>query len=363
MAYATCKLETEGTVIREGDGGIVLTERYQVDNITTDADYIFFNANNNPMVPLEFAKGLPDRDGRDTIPQRGDQKLTTLRVVDGSSTIVYLYCIDKRAMHYSKSKNSAFVDVTYVELGIRINSTGAIADAADNDVYLWLAGAQVNGTTIATNTSFQWGTVGDGYANQASGYGYGKPMQVYYKPATPLYDFEADGSLATNIASGIVRSQYVQMPSLESMSTIGYRTREIARLAGPETLRSIQAKQKYFNGSTNVSEIWGYPAYSLRLRVMTGEFDSFRSLQIVSPDDSTKRLRVWETLYQMEYRQRGWKEIATIKDPYTNYQYPDIDNPGTGIGSGLNHGNGWMAAVPLVPRAFSELGLPDLREL
>lgn len=368
--YARCKEIVEAHRITHGEAGFTATVQFRVDGILGDTDFIAtpgLSGTSGELGPLDFAMNLPkgNKGGRIDVPSRGDTRSTLVYVFnDGTTsynTFVTMFCSSKEGRHPGDGKSSAIVTCQFQEIGLPVNSAGIINGSGNT--FKWLVGAHLNGSTTNINTNFGWKQVGT-----TSAYTHGKLLQVYYKRGVANYDYTVDSDLIAetpNYLGKAVLSQYANVPSLESMSSIQIHMREIVDTSNSNVnLRTPAAKQAYYNGCMNKTEIWGRPAGTLRMRVMTGEVDVLRSIEIVNPNYTGGiRTKLWDTFYLFEYRARGWKELATLKIPQTGFEPPDIDDPATGIQAGKDHGNGWGLFAPLREVEFSELGLPDVRAL
>ena len=367
--YAHSKIVLDEAQEISGEAGIQFKTKFRIDGILTDTDFLAATG----CETLAFAMNLPSNHTRGgdgvTIPQRGDTKSLVTSLTVGSAGVTTglttIYCINKKAMHVPgnpPAPGSVYVTCEYGELGLpQPDGTG--------NTYMWLVGASINGSTVATKTNFGWKLT-----DTLGTYTHGNLIQVYYKSGGAGTDYTSypggATALAADVASGIVLSQYVNFPSLETISNIQWNMREIVHpSASNANMRSLMAKIAYFNGSVNNATYMGFPANTLRLRVMVGSFDVYRNIPIYNPDSGIigtwipTKTTLWDTSYYMEHRLRGWKEVATLKEPWTGFEFPDTENPADGIALGKTNGNGWVQALPLIPRDFSILNLPDIRQL
>jgi hypothetical protein len=289
MAFATCKLLTQGTTLTQGEDGYVYEFLYRIEGIDEDDDFISLSPG---ISYLDFALNLPDRGGREAIGQRGDIDTfyTTINPVDLTKSATTQLClVSKTGRHPTSARGIVEVKTRWTELGIPVDKDGDfVTPGSDRVIAAWFVGAAVNGTTVATQTSFQWVKETDG-----PNYGLYTPhhlLQVYYKAATANYDHTTDTNLAPNIAAGIVKTQYARMPSLEGLTTLQFRMREFqfsnVSEDDPNPPIGIPAKMAAYNGTMNETEIWGYPPFTLRLRTTVAEVDALRSVRINNPGDS-----------------------------------------------------------------------------
>jgi hypothetical protein len=356
--YAPCKLLTEASSLSIGEVGYTLHQRFRIDNISTDTDFIAMAASAGQ---LEFALNLPVQMGRAAIPARGDRLVVvTGPGLDDTSN---LFCTGKSARHPTISKDSVEVDIVAQELGVGVDIEGQINGTSST--YMWLVGGSFSGSTVSTRTSIGPGTVG-------TASGFGQLFQVFYRPGTPGFDYQnytATTHTHTDLASGIINGEviadYAEVPSLEPLDTIIYRMRMIFDPTDSDPFKSLQDLMRYYDGAMNSVPIWGCAPYTLRLRMTAGEFDALKSLRLELPGGGGTRAILYDVNLFFEYRARGWKEIGLLTIPATGRAPPDVDSPITDLlsASPKGHGNGWGQFATLVARDFSGLGLPDLRML
>lgn len=371
MAYATNKILAESVRVTEGENGIGVKQTYRVDGISTDADFLTLRGIDPNLNQLVFARNLPNLFGRTSMPRRGDQVTFAIGfVVSGSSSTIQtipVFCTNLEAHHppgQPVGTSNALVEATFAEIGKPVDSTGVLNGT--NSTFLWINGLHINGSATNVMSNFGWGT------NTDSTFTYGKTFQVYYRPSNdpngvldPNAYVGAYANLAEAVRKGEVRAQYARIPALESLFSLQVNGRQIPNNGHSNTeLRTILGIKKWFNGSTNSASIWGFDAYQLRLRVTVGALDLNRSLPIANSTFGIgARTALWDISYLFEYRQRGWKEVALFRDPRTGFAPPDAEVPSTEIKAGRSIGNGWTQMQPLIPRAFVDLGFPDLRTL
>jgi hypothetical protein len=377
--YASCKVVTDEMTLIQGDAGYQLRQKFRIGGISRDADYLALLAQGKITQPLEYAINLPAKagplnlfdgtvsaSGRSIVPPgRGDHVGMVVWATTSDTVKVELYCTGKTGKYASKSTDSVIVTCDYAEIGVPIPNV--TEGTSNSSTYLWFASLQINGGTVPTRTNYEW------KVDTAGTETFGSLIQAWHKPGTPGYDGTAlPSQTAADVAAGIVSSQYVSVPTLEPITNLTFNCREIIHPASSNShLTSIEEKIKYFNGSANLYPIWGFPAGTLRCRATICAVDPFRGLYIVNPDAysvwgamiPTGRSVLRDTSYLIEYRERGWDEIATMTDPWTGFHFPDTDQPADGIAQGKTRGNGWVKAVPLKKRDFSLLNLPDVRLL
>lgn len=319
----TVKELTEDSTLSVGLSGIVRNRVFRVENLSVDT--------------------IPDGDGTADwldaalqspgVPKRGD----SYSVKEGE-----IFCLDLQAKHVGPAKDKAIVTAVYGEIGKSILAT------------LWLVGMKLNASNVNTLTSIDPTT--------------NKLLKVGYDTTVGPTNFDVSSASPTDISSGKVLVQYARVPSLEGLSSFSFSCREADNpSAGTDQLKSVYAKQQYYSGATNSVEIWGCPIGSLRLRMMVGAVDPVRGLRVSVTGDDNYSL-VWDTEYCFEKRDRntGWKELATLKLPWTGHEPPDIEDPGTILNKNppdRTSGNGWGLFGTTKQVDFNELALPDPRSL
>lgn len=323
------KFLTEDSSLEWGENGLIWRRVARCESLVNntpegaDAGY------------LAAVLALPD------CPLRGSKEQINVGTED-SPTWINVYCMNVKIRHVKNSKDKAIVEFLYGEAGKVII-----------DDQMWLVSCKVNGSTVNVQTSFD--------KDQ-------KLIKVGYDTTVGPHPFDITTATDADIKSGKVFVQYARVPALESIGIIELAMREIDTDAGSSgsgeaNTGSIIKKQRYYNGACNTSEIWGYPPFTLRLRMLVGLVDPIRSMRVdIGSGETVNIVSLWDSTYAFDYRERGWKEVSVLTLPWTGFPPADMEDPGpiltpsgSGTGSTRTNGNGWVQSQPCRDVDFTTL--------
>lgn len=321
--------ETEDSEMSWGASGLTRRRIFRMDGVTNGVQ-------TSPTVGTPPAMGSPpDPNYRPAVidwlaaaladplcPLRGDKLLTGF----GN-----LYCVNVTLRHVANQKTKVKIIADYIEIGTPINGS-----SGDVGTTMWLVGVNMNGTGVNINSSFDRD---------------GSIIKVGYKRGVGNHPYDVATATSNEIKTNVVLIQYAQLPTLQQLEVIEYKTREVSDPTNSNFfLRTVEEKLNNYCDCINLTEWNGYDAGTVRLRMMVSEFDATRSLRILTTDgegnDTYKVL--WDVRYVFEIKSTGWNtQAAVLESPFTGYPMPDMEDPGPVISANADsdtprtNGNGW----------------------